>query len=86
MWKVLWNGVPIRKGLRSRAEADAIAERWQGSYARSKGLLKHGDKGDWIEVVRDHDSERDFDERADEARRGNPQKITIQYRVGDGGS
>lgn len=75
---VLINGVPFRKGL-TKGEAEAMAERWQGSHAEHKGLLKHKDRGDWVEVRRDHASEREIDERMDEAQRGNPQRYIIQY-------
>ena len=75
---VVWNGVPIRKGLRSRAMANVIAEKWQGSYAHNKGLLKHKDKGDWIEVKRDSAAERDFDERYDVMLQGSRQRVVVQ--------
>ena len=56
-----------------------MAERWQGSHSKGKGLLKHKDKGDYVEVTRDYDTEKEYAHRFDEAQRGNPQKYTVQY-------
>ena len=72
-FQVTLNGVPLRKRM-SKADADAMAERWQGQHANGRGLLKHKDRGDWVEVKRDHDSERDFDDMYDTMKRGNPQR------------
>lgn len=66
-------------GLRGKQEADAMAERWQGSHSGHRGLLKHKDRGDYVEVRRDYATEREFNERVDEAQRGNAQKIVVQY-------
>ena len=76
---VVVNGVPMFRGYRNKAEADAKAEKWQGSYAEHRGLLKHKDKGDWVEVRRDYESEREYNERVDDMQRGNPQRIVVQY-------
>ena len=76
-FKVTLNGHPISK-MMSRKDAEAMAERWQGERYR-KGLLKHKDLGDWVEVKRDTDSEREFDDRYDEMKRGNPQTV---HRIG----
>ena len=81
-YKVTLNGVVLRKGFmgdRGKREALAMAERWQGSHSQGKGLLKHKDRGDYVEVKRDLDMERDYDERVDVAQRGNPQRIVMQY-------
>ena len=68
-YKVILNGHPIKLNL-PKAEAEKMAERWQGSHAQHRGLLKHKDLGDWVEVKRDHDSERSFDNAYDRLRRG----------------
>ena len=79
LWKVTLNGKSvIQRFITSEAEAHRIAERWQGQhggYYGGAGLLNIKDRGDWVEVKRDLDGEREMDERADEAVRGNPQKI-----------
>lgn len=77
-YMVTLNGVPLRRCMR-KVDADAMAERWQGSHAGSKGLLRHKDRGDWVEVKRDLESERDYNNRLDEAQRGNPQRLVVQY-------
>ena len=79
-WMVTINGVPFRRGFAGEPgyrAAVAMAERWQGSHSGNRGLLKHKDKGDWVEVKRDYDTEKDTIRRFDEARRGNPQKYTM---------
>lgn len=77
-WMVTLNGHPLKKRIASKAEADAMSERWQGQHANGRGLLKHKDRGDWVETKRDYDAERDFDEMYDTLKRGNPQRyVTI---------
>lgn len=81
-YKVTLNGRVLRTGFmgeRGRKEALAMAERWQGSHSQGKGLLKHKDRGDYVEVSRDSAAERDFNERVDAAQRGNRQRIVMQY-------
>ena len=56
-----------------------MAERCQGSHSQGRGLLKHKDKGDYVEVTRDNDMEKEYAHRFDEAQRNNPQKLTVQY-------
>lgn len=73
-WMVTLNGVPLFKGLTDRKDAEAKAERWQGQRYR-KGLLKHGDRGDHVEVKRDTSTERDFDERYQTWKDGTRQRI-----------
>lgn len=76
------NGVPFRRGFMGEAgrrNAEAMAERWQGSHSGNKGLLKHKDRCDYVETKRDYDMEKDYMERVDEAQRGNPQKLIVQY-------
>lgn len=72
-WKVTWNKHALKKRMR-KDEAYAMAERWQGERYR-KGLLKGGDKGDWVEVKRDTESEREFDEMYADLKFGKPQTI-----------
>ena len=72
----------LRKGFggpRGKQEAEHMAERWQGSHSQGKGLLKHKDRGDYVEVKRDYEAEQDYAERIDVAQRGNPQRIIMQY-------
>lgn len=81
-WAVYINGVLFRRGFvgdRGKREAEAMAERWQGSHSEHRGLLKHKDRGDYVEVRRDYMTEQEFNQRVDEAQRGNAQKITVQY-------
>lgn len=63
-YMVTLQGVPLKMNL-NRTEAQAMAERWQGSYANHRGLLKHKDRGDWVEVRRDYQSEQSFDNAYD---------------------
>lgn len=60
-------------------QAQQMAERWQGSHSQGRGLLKHKDRGDYVEVKRDYEMERDYAERVDTAQRNNPQRIVTQY-------
>jgi len=82
-WQVTLNGVPLKRGFHGESgkrEAQAMAERWQGQhYGKPSGLLKHKDRGDWVEVKRDTATEKEMAERFDEARRGNPQRYVVQY-------
>lgn len=73
-WQVTLNGHPLKKRMASKQEAEAMAERWQGTHANGRGLLKHKDRGDWVEVKRDVASEREFDDMYDTYKRGNPQR------------
>lgn len=81
-YMVTINGVPYRRGFAGeigKREAEKMAERWQGSHSGNKGLLKHKDRGDYVETKRDYEMEADYAHRLDEAQRGNPQKMTVQY-------
>jgi hypothetical protein len=73
-WMVTLNGTPLFKGITSRKEAEARAERWQGERWK-RGLLKHADKGDHVEVKHDKQTERDFDERYASWKDGTRQRI-----------
>lgn len=82
-YMVTLNGVPLNRWL-TRSEAEAMAERWQGQhggYRGGQGLLKHKDRGDWVEVKRDVLAEREWDERFKTARAGDRQTITFQERI-----
>ena len=74
-YMVTLDGHPLKQRM-SRAEADAMAERWQGEKYK-RGLLKGGDKGDWVEVKRDHVSEAAFDQDYDRLKRGSLQPIQL---------
>ena len=82
LWRVvIRNGTfpqVIRQGITTRQEADAIAERWQGSHSGNRGLLKHKDRGDYVEVERDHQSEREMAQRIADAKAGKPQTTIWQ--------
>lgn len=81
-WAVYINGVLFRRGFvgeRGKREAEAMAERWQGSHSGNKGLLKHKDRGDYVEVRRDYKMEEEFNTRIDEATQGNAQKYVVEY-------
>ena len=79
-YKVTWNGTTLFKGIPSRQAAEAKAEKWQGERYK-RGLLKHGDKGDYIEVKRDVDTEREFDDRYDVFKRGGRQRIIKEQYI-----
>ena len=79
-YRVVLNGVTLFKNM-SRAEAEAKAEKWQGSHAGNRGLLKHKDRGDYVEVKRDHESERDFDEMYERLKDGQPQRYNVVGRI-----
>lgn len=80
---VTLNGVPLKRWL-DRQEADAVAERWQGShggYRGGSGLLKIKDRRDHVEVKEDRDANKEFNERYKVAKSGNPQVINYEQRV-----
>lgn len=79
---VVINGVPFKRGFvgaRGKREAEQMAERWQGSHAEHRGLLKHADKRDYVEVRRDSAMEEEYRDRYDKAQRGDPQSLTYQW-------
>lgn len=81
-YKVLLNGTVFRRGFAGEAgrrHAEQMAERWQGSHSGNKGLLKHKDRGDYVEVARDYVMEQEYAERVDNAQRNNPQTLVVQY-------
>lgn len=73
-YQVTLNGHPIKCRL-ERGEAEAMAERFQGSHARNLGLLKHKDRGDYVEVSVDQDSGRDFDRAYESFKKGKAQEL-----------
>ena len=75
-WAVTVNGMILFKAL-TKPQAEAKAEKWQGQRYKG-GLLKHKDYGDHVEIRRDKETERDFDERYDVWKRGKPQRIIKQ--------
>jgi hypothetical protein len=82
LYLVTWDGRPFKKGFRSRQEAEAFAERWQGERYRS-GMLKHGDKRDYFEVARDREAEQEFDRRYADAKAGKRQVVVYQQYVSE---
>ena len=83
-YAVFLNGRIFRRGFMGEAgkrNADAMAERWQGSHSGGRGLLKHKDRGDYVEVKRDYAMEQDYAERVDRAQRGHPQQVVVQYNT-----
>jgi hypothetical protein len=73
-WAVKLNGVPVFKGFTTRREAEAKAEKWQGRHGKS-GLLKHKDFGDYAEICRDVQAEREWDARYRDFKDGKPQRF-----------
>ena len=80
LWKVTSNGHPLKRWL-TREEADVFAERWQGSHSGNRGLLKHKDRGDWVEVKPDVDANKEFDERYKVAKAGDRQRVIYEQYV-----
>lgn len=78
-YKVILNGHPIKLNM-PKEEAEQMAERWQGSHAGHRGLLKHKDLGDWVEVVRDREAEQSFDNAYDRFKRGVEQVVSDTRR------
>lgn len=81
-WMVTWDGRCFRKFGTNQQQAEAFAERWQGERYHA-GMMKHGDKGDYFEVKRDTQAEREFDERYGDLKAGKPQRVVMQQRVED---
>ena len=85
LYMVTVNGVPLKRFLGKR-EASAMAERWQGQhggYHGGQGLLKHKDRGDWVEVKRDTDAEKEVLERYRAALSGERQTVVYHERIED---
>lgn len=82
-YMVTLNGIPWKRWL-DRQEADAIAERNQGShggYRGGSGFLKIKDRGDYVEVKEDHAANKEFEERIKVAKAGEMQKVVYEQRV-----
>ena len=63
------NGVPFKKGV-PESQLPALerkCEEWQ------RGLAKHKDLRDYVEIREDRDAAKEFDEMYDTLKRGNPQ-------------
>lgn len=80
-WMVTVNGVPLFKGL-TQSQAYAKAERWQGKRFTS-GLLKHKDYGDHVEVKRDKEAEREWNDRYKVYKAGDRQRLIFVERRED---
>jgi hypothetical protein len=70
---VTFNGVPLFKGL-TLQQAEAKAEKWQGEKYK-RGMLKHGDRGDHLEVKVDKLTGKEFDDRYADLKAGKYQRI-----------
>lgn len=84
-YMVTLNGHPLKRWMQ-RAEAEAMAARWQGShggYHGGSGLLKTKDRGDWVEVKVDHEANKEFNERYKTFKAGDPQTVIMQQRIED---
>lgn len=66
LWCVTWQGQILKRDL-SRDEAEAFAEK------RQRGLCKHRDMGDHIEIKRDKAFIKDVDEMWKTAKKGERQ-------------
>lgn len=85
-YMVTLNGHPLAKGL-LKPEAEAMAERWQGShggYHGGSGLLKIKDRRDHVEVKLDKQMNQEFAERYKTFKAGDMQKVVYEQRVEDG--
>lgn len=65
----------LRKRIPNLKEAEAMAERWQNGLTQTKDL------GDHMEVKRDYDSEREWDEDYARAKAGLPQRYLVEREV-----
>jgi len=82
-YMVTLNGHPLKRWL-EKPEADAMAERWQGShggYRGGSGLLRIKDRGDHVEVKEDREANKEFNERYKVAKAGDLQKVHYEQRV-----
>ena len=75
-WMVTLNGHPIRDHM-TRRDAEQMAERWQGERYK-RGVLKHGDDGEWLEIKPDVRSMLRFNEQYARAKNGQLQE-PVQY-------
>ena len=73
LWAVYLNGQIFRGGFSTRQAADVFAERWQ------RGLCKHKDMKDHVEVKKDTEKVKEMNQRYDDMKRGNPQKINVYH-------
>lgn len=83
IYMVTVNGIPLKRWMPKR-DAEKMAERWQGQhggYNGGQGLLKHKDRGDWVEVKRDYQSEKEFTDRVKTFQAGDPQTIVMTERI-----
>ena len=80
-WAVTVNGTILFKGLSKRA-AEVKAEKWQGQRYKG-GLLKHKDFGDHVEIRRDTETEKDFDQRYETWKAGKPQRLIKEEYILD---
>lgn len=74
IWCVMVNGVKYKSDL-TKKKAEAIAERHQ------RGLCKHKDFRDHVEIKRDTDVVKEVNEYYKEARAGNRQKYKLVHTI-----
>lgn len=85
LYMVTVNGHPLKRWMTWK-DANAMAERWQGQHSGKsggQGLLKHKDRGDWVEVKRDTEAEKEMNERYKTFKAGDPQTIVMNERIED---
>ncbi len=85
IYMVTVNGIPLKRWL-GKSEAMRMAERWQGQhggYSGGQGLLKHKDRGDWVEVKRDVEAEKEVVERYKASLAGDRQRVVYHERIED---
>lgn len=70
IWMVTWQGQVLKRDL-SREEAEAFAEK------RQRGLCKHRDLGDHIEVKRDRSTTKVVDEMYKKMKKGERQEYQL---------
>ena len=82
-YQVLWNGQPFKRWL-TKAEAFAIAERYQGShggYHGGSGMLKIKERRDQFEVKEDKEANDELNVRYKTYKAGDHQTVQFEQRV-----
>ena len=80
LFRVTLNGHTVQRGM-NKVDADAMAERWQGSHSGNSGLLRIKDRGDHVEVKRDREAEQEFEDRIKTAKAGDRQTLIMHERI-----
>ncbi len=82
---VTLNGTILQRWL-TKADAYAMAERWQGQhggYHGGSGLTKIKDRRDYLEVKPDHEANKEFNARYQAAKNGERQVVQYEQRIED---